>query len=145
MTKYRVKNGQYGVLTARKGTDSQDGILHRRNTLLWSALDIRSQDAFQCTWDKDVQSPLGFLLLPLDLQSIQLHGKKLPHLTLEIFHLIYKFIFGQSTTPNISTCSHLLQRNVFFFFSPRGSLNMPCCPPKGPLITTIKEERRLAL
>ena len=43
---------------------------------------------------KDGQSPLRFLLLPLDLQGIQLHGKKLPHIALEIFHLICKFIFG---------------------------------------------------
>jgi len=74
---------------------------------------------------KDDQSPLGFLLLLLDPQGIQLHGKKLPHITLEIFYLIFKFVFGQGTAPNISACSHLLQRNGFFFFSPRGALNMP--------------------
>jgi hypothetical protein len=73
---------------------------------------------------KDDENPLGFLLLLLDPQGIQLHGKKLPHITLEIFYLIFKFIFGQGTAPNISAGSHLLQRNVFFFFSPRGSLNM---------------------
>jgi len=57
---------------------------------------------------KDGQSSLGFLLLPLDPQGIQLHGKKLHHITLEIFHRICKFIFGQGTAPNISICSHLL-------------------------------------
>ena len=73
---------------------------------------------------KNDQSPLGFLLLLLDPQGIQFHGKKLPHITLEIFDLIFKFIFGQDVAPNISTCSHLLQRNVFFFFSPIGSSDM---------------------
>jgi len=67
---------------------------------------------------KDDQSPLGFLLLLLDPQGIQLHGKKLPHITLEIFYLIFKFVFGQGTAPNISVCSHFLQRNGFFFFFP---------------------------
>ena len=90
---------------------------------------------------KNGQSPLRFLFLPLDPQGIQLHGKKLPNITLEIFHLICKFVFGQGIAPNIFTCSHLLQRNVFFFFSPRGSLNMPWCPPRGSLITAIEEER----
>jgi len=48
---------------------------------------------------KDGQSPLGFLLLPLDLQGIQLHGKNLPHLTLEIFHLICKFVLHKVLLP----------------------------------------------
>ena len=43
---------------------------------------------------KDGQSPLGFLLLPLDPQGIQLHGKKLPHLALEIFQHIFTFTFS---------------------------------------------------
>jgi len=94
---------------------------------------------------KDDQSPLSSLLLLLDPQGIQLHGKKLPHITLEIFYLIFKFVFGQGTAPNISACSHLLQRNVFFFFSPGGSLDMSFWPLRGSSLTAIEEERRLAV
>lgn len=42
-----------------------------------------------CTFGtKDGQSLLDFLFLLLDLESIQLHGNGLSHLTFEVFHLI---------------------------------------------------------